>query len=403
MTNSVNLDDLPDPPADPIRRNQWGQYLIVPAAGANPVGYARVTTIAKALDSGGGLAPWKAAMTAQGLIMRRGLRAQWETLMAANNGDPWYANPTSKTECKRLVEECAAVGGANDRREMGTALHAIAALIDNGETPKNLTPETAADMKAYTDGLSQHGVTIVPGMVELTVVLDAYRVAGTFDRLVKIQGFTLPLVADLKTGGDLTYSWQSIAVQMAAYAHADDIYRQGGAQDGSEDTREPLPAVDQRYGLIMWLNADTAKLELFLVDLEAGWTAFEHSYWTRQWRGRKDVAFPLEDLLTDVAADKDDDPPELADVLEMSVLRNWLQEWIGVIGSDPDARADLVASWPADLPTLRQSNSHTLEELDVIEQLLTGIESRHRGLPFGPPRPTPNGQVIDLFGPSTTN
>ncbi|HVJ98949.1 MAG TPA: hypothetical protein VNC41_19145, partial [Acidimicrobiia bacterium] len=147
MTSSIPIDNLASA-ADTVRRDQWGRYLIVPPGGGKPVGYTRVTTIAKTLDSGGGLAPWKAAMTASGVIMRRGLRAQWEQLLAQSNGDPWYGGEQHKTEAKRLVEESAAAGGANDRREIGSALHAITALVDTGQTPKHLTAETEADLRA---------------------------------------------------------------------------------------------------------------------------------------------------------------------------------------------------------------------------------------------------------------
>lgn len=283
--DSIPIEELGSPNSD-VRRDQWGRYLVLPPGEDKPVGYTRVTTVAKTLDSGGGLAPWKAAMTAAGIIMRRGLRAQWEALLA-EYGDPWYAGTEAKSMCRQLVEECAAVGGANDRKEVGSALHAITCLVDVGKTPKHLTAETKRDVEAYVTGLAEANVTIMPGMVELVTVLDKYRVAGTFDRLANVPGFELPLIADLKTGENLEYSWQSIAVQMAAYSRGDALYQQGTAKDGSLDVRHPMPKINQDWGLIMHLAATSegeAKLELYLVDLNAGWEAFEHSLWTRNWR-----------------------------------------------------------------------------------------------------------------------
>jgi hypothetical protein len=296
MTTSAPLESIA---VDTTRRDQWGRYLVVPPTGGKPIGYTRVTTVAKALDNGGGLANWKASQAICGTLIRRGLRAQWEALLAEHGGDPWYANKASKAACKRLVEECAAVGGANDRREMGSSLHTITALADLGSTPTHLSDETAQDLGAYQAGLASAGIKIDPSLIETTVVLDAFQVAGTFDRLAVVPGFDLPLVADLKTGADLSYSWPSISVQLAAYSRADHIYRQGIATDGSQDRRLPMPEVDQRYGLVMWLDAGSNKLELFLVELEPGWEAFEHSIWTRHWRSRRDIAFPLSDLSYD--------------------------------------------------------------------------------------------------------
>ena len=263
------------------------QSLVValPSDG-KPEGYSRVTTIAKVLDPGGGLMPWKATMTACGMILRRGLRAQWETLIAQYD-DPWYASEEAKAACKILVEECAAVGGANDRAQIGTSLHAITAMVDRGRMPSHLTEETEVDVNAYVNGLKAEGIVLAPDFIETTVVLDDYKVAGTFDRLAQIPAFDLPLIADLKTGASLDYSWQSFAVQLSAYSRANAIYEQGPAVNGSTDKRSPMPHVDQRSGLIMWLNAGTGKLELFLVDLEAGWEAFERSMWARGWRNRQ--------------------------------------------------------------------------------------------------------------------
>lgn len=274
------------------RRDGYGRYLIVPPQGGKPVGHTRVTTIAKALDDTGGLAPWKATMTAGGMIMRRGLRSRWEVLLA-EYGDPWYATAESKKAAKDLVEECAAVGGANDRKELGSGLHTVTALVDVGRAPSHLTEETERDVKAYVRGRDAAGIKVVPGMVEVVVVLDDCQVAGTFDRLVTVPGFDLPLIADLKTGSSIEYSFQPFAVQLAAYSRADAIYRQGPAKDGSEDVRLPMPAVDQEYGLIFWLNAGTAELELWLVDLVKGWEAFQVSLWARAWRTDKDIAQDL--------------------------------------------------------------------------------------------------------------
>ena len=202
-----------------------------------------------------------------------------------------------------------------------------------------------------------------------------------------------------KTGTTWSYSWLSIAVQMAAYSRANDLYRQGAAEDGSEDTREPMPAVDQQYGLIMWLNADKAALELFLVDLSAGWDAFELSMRAHNIRKRKDWSVELDQRPGPVVQDNGD----LTPLLEASVLRKWLQEWINVIGTNHAARVDLSLHWPDHIPALRNSNAHTPDQLAAIEQLLRDVESRHGDLPFGPSKPTPqDGKVLDLFASKTT-
>jgi hypothetical protein len=75
----------------------------------------------------------------------------------------------------------------------------------------------------------------------------------------------------------------------------------------------------------------------------------------------------------------DDQPADLT-------VRQWLQERIEVIGQHPEARMRLQAGWPVGVPTLRSSDAHTPDQLEVIERLLGGIEREH-DLSFPPARP----------------
>ena len=397
----IPLDQLGSVSDDGLRRDQWGRLLVVGPDDDEPRGYTRVTTVAKTTDEGGGLMPWKATMTACGLMRRPGLRAQWEALIAAHDGDPWYASEDAKAACKRLVEETAAAGGATDRREIGLALHAITAQLDRRDELRYLTPETERDLTAYTNTLIERGITIVPDMIEVTVVLDRYGVGGTFDRLVTVPGYELPLIADLKTGADLSYSWGSFAVQLSAYAHADAIYAQGADPNGSEDMRLTMPEVDRTSGLIIWLPAGEGRCELFVVDLDLGWSGFNLAHAMREWRREKALVGPLSvwaptpaqpsapvvaspapralTLLPEPAAEPE--PDRRPDV------RAWLQARIDTIGRYSElARADLIRTWPPGLPTLGAASDHNDAQLAVIEHLLDDVEARH-SVPFGPTKP----------------
>jgi hypothetical protein len=372
--------------------------MIVPPDGKKPVGYSRATTIAGTLGSAWGIAPWKASMTVQGVMTRPGLRAQWEALMAETGGNPWYYDDRSKETCKKLVEECSAVGGANDRRDIGSSLHSITALIDRGQPPHklNLTRETERDIQAYVAGLEAAGIALIPEAVELIVVLDQWRVAGMFDRLVLVDSPDWPVaaIADLKTGGHL--DWQQIAVQMAIYSRADAIYRQGVAANGSQDERFPMPAVDQQRGLIFWLDAGGAQLEVHVVDLEAGWEAFKKSMWVRDWRNRK-VSQPFKPTPLEVAlAESLPPPPKVSDDHPHRV---WLQNRVNVIGRHERARAELTATWPAGVATLKRSDTHSAADIAAIEAVLNEVE-KHWEIPFPPPPPA-MGQLLHLFPGST--
>jgi hypothetical protein len=431
---SIPLSALPTAVKDEARRDRWGRYLARRPGGDVLVPHTRVTTAAKSLDNGGGLAEWKASLAIAGVIGRRGLRSQWEALLASTGGNAWYAGVESKKRCKALVEECAAAGGADERKDTGTSLHTMTALLDLGRDLGHLTAETERDLEAYRKCLAEGGIEIVPGLIERTVVLDDYLVAGTFDRGVTAPSFSSPLVADLKCGADLSYSWQSIAVQLAAYSRADAIYVQGSAPDGSEDQRLPMPDFDQEHGLIIWCNAGTGECSLHLVDLVAGWEGFELSMAARAWR-KRDVSMPfapgvrfssdqlaeqLEASVAHLAAnaqvgdgpgtgtrpsspgavassldaveqvDADlglvDQLPPTADEGSPAEVRAWLQRRIDAIGARPSAAAELARTWPSGVSTLKRSAEHTPEQLEVIEKVCWRVEKLHQ-IRFPEPKP----------------
>ncbi len=277
------------------RRDRWGRYFVVPPEGGKPIGYTRATTVAKSLDDGGGLIPWKATLAVTGLLRRPGLRGRFEALLSQHpEAGPWYGSAESKAASKKLIEECAEAGGSSDRADVGTALHAMVEQINTGVVPLVSQESTRADLDAYRRTIDAAGITFDPSLIEAMVVLDHYQVAGTADIGHAVVPGVGPVIADLKTGTDLKYSWQAISVQLAEYVNGDNIYRQGEAADGSQDRREPMPPISKELGLVIHLPAGEARCDLYLVDLVAGWEAFQHSMWARAWRTRKDLARPLE-------------------------------------------------------------------------------------------------------------
>jgi len=268
------------------QRDRWGRYLITPPNGTKPIGYTRVTTVAKTLDDGGGLLPWKATATIVGALRRPGLHSRWQALLA-EHPDPWYGGDDSKALCKKLVEECAEAGGSSDRADTGTALHSLTELYDCGKLdPATLLDSAKADIEAYAAAMRTAGIVVDPQYVECLVILDEHQVAGTVDRIIKLADGRW-VIADVKTGADLRYSWRSIAVQLAAYANADALYIQDGHR------RLPMPPVDKTVGIVMHLPAGEGRCTLHEVDLVAGWRAFNASMWTRSWRKNDNLAKQL--------------------------------------------------------------------------------------------------------------
>lgn len=398
------MTEIPIPQPSP-RLDRWNRYVI------GGVGHTRVTTVAKTLDDGGSLAPWKSTMSIVGLFNRRGLMAQWESLIAETDRDPWYRSKESKARCKRLVEECATAGGSTDAADVGTSLHALTAMVDRGFTTPGISPATEADLSAYVDALITYGVAIDPEHVETTLVLGGWQVAGSADRLnVRVRGFDEPMVADIKTGQDLQYSWQSIAIQLAAYANAETRYVFGATP--AEDRHIGLPECSKTHALVIHLPAGKATCSLHVVDIARGWEAFKLAMHVRTWRQHHDLSTPI-GAFQPIAPDagsrarhpSNGAPPApaparpLSPAPELGRLRAWLQGRVDVLGDIPDARRDLVHAWPASVPPLKKADTHTLDELTAIERVLDAVEAKY-SVPFGDTRPALN--VIHAVFPRST-
>lgn len=252
-----------------VPRDQYGRPLIVPAGGGKPQPFTRVTTIADALEDQYNLTRWSNRMVALGLTQRHDLYAR---VAACRDDDKTSLNQI----CDAAKEAAAASGPAN----LGTALHEFLERIDAGEDV-NVPAPWDRDVDQYRACLEVHDVKIVPGMIERLCVIPQMGAAGTFDRLVTVGDYPLPVIADLKTGNYL--SWGKFATQLAIYANAETLY------DPATQRHTPMPQVSRKRGLIIHLLAGQGTCRLYWVNLAAGWEAAQHSLWARGWRRRKDL------------------------------------------------------------------------------------------------------------------
>lgn len=260
----------------PVRRDRYGRYMIPnPMSGADKA-WTRATTISGAISDVYHLRLWEQRMVAKGIGQRRDLYA----LASATDIDD---KDTLNRLCQQAKDAVAAGGKAN----LGTALHSFAERWDRGEELASINaPEPwDADLRAYVEEMTRADVTVIEEMVERIVTLHDYGIAGTFDRLVNVPGYKLPLIADLKTGSFM--GWQEFAIQFAIYANADTMFNLATGK------HEPMPEVNKHRALVIHLPVGQARCELHLLDIAAGWEAFEHAMWVRKWHKRKNLSKPL--------------------------------------------------------------------------------------------------------------
>ena len=272
---------LIEPLPDPIRRDQYGRYKVLPLKGKKPVGYSRATTIAKALDDTSNLAAWGKRMTALGLAVRPDLLAMVQTTDAAD-----------KKALDRLCESASEAGGATARRDLGTALHKM--FEQSCITPGYQPPATyAADITAIHQTLRKAGLQVVDECSELMVVIDKHQIAGMADLIVKRISDGELFIADLKTGSSVQYGALGWAIQLSIYANADNIYIQGAAVDGSEDLRAPMPLVNQQQAFIIHCEPESGSCDLYTLNIERGFQALECAIEVREWRKARQLLVPF--------------------------------------------------------------------------------------------------------------
>lgn len=357
-------------------RDHWGRPLVTPPGGGRAVAYTRTTTVAKTLDDEGALTKWGMRMTAAGLVRRPDLLALIASKLTPGGDIPEEATGEINEWCDQAKEAAASSKAAN----LGTALHAMTETVDDGGALGHVPGDLLADIDAYR----RETAPIEMLAIENFVVLDDWKVAGTFDRLVRMPDGRV-LCADLKTGKDLSYSWRSISVQLAIYVH-------GLLYDGKARQALP-PEIDQTTALVVHLPVGGASCTLHELDIAAGWQAFEHSMWTRAWRNRRDLARPIRlagaTKSTGAAASAPKPSPPTASAPATApadpVRRQWLAERLAALPAE--ARTTMAAHWPAGVPGMKGDHRHTDAEIDAVVAVLDRVEAGH-DVPFGAPDPT---------------
>lgn len=329
------MDDIM---TDRTRRDRWGRYLVLPPDGGKPVGYTRATTIAKTLDDTTALMAWGERMTAIGLARRPDILAQIDD----NTDDTKLLNA--------LCQKAKEAGGATIRRDLGTALHAI---LERSWTDPDYTPPAAHvnDVAAVHHALRTHGLSVMDGMTERVVVLDQHRIAGTFDLMVQ-DGTGRMFLADIKTGSTVKYGGLSFATQLSIYAHADALYTQGAAADGTDDTRTDMPAVDRDTAYLIHVEPGSGICTLH--QLRLNWQLVEMALTVRDLRKASDYL-----TLAEVPSNPDRD--------------RWIRDRLATLKQTaPDV---LLRMWPADIPTPKNVDMYDEPTVDRLDALCALVEA----------------------------
>jgi PD-(D/E)XK nuclease superfamily len=349
----VGLVAKPEP-----KRDRFGRYVIPNAAG-KPTSYTRATTVAEAMDDRYNLERWKQRQVAYGIGQRKDLYA-----LAASH-DPENDRGTYDQLVDKAMEAAKSSAAASE----GTALHRFTENLDAGRIQLDDIPDEWRDRcRLYQETMA--GLGIEWTAIEQILVDDRYEVAGTTDRIAATRDGRA-LILDLKTGKNLAWSWQAIAIQLAIYANHTATY------DPLTDQRGPRIDVDTTTALVVHLPAigpEAGTCSVYEVDITAGYGAYLTALEVRTWRKTKT------DRLARVHRPG---PPELS-------LRDWLAARIQALAGHAQAVGDLRARWPATVPQPLPADP-TPEQVAALELVLDVLEAKHQ-IPLGPSRPGANPQ-----------
>ncbi|MFI6205894.1 hypothetical protein ACIBAI_05765 [Streptomyces sp. NPDC051041] len=298
-----------------VPRDGRDRPLVVPKHGGKPVALTRTTTFIDCIEDKSAISDWKARMTLVGAARRPSI------LDVARQLDP--DDPDDKRRLNALAEQAQDISGANAKREKGTHLHTLSEYVDRGEPlPAGTSAKDVLDMAAYMAATVDFEVRAV----EKFVVVPELRTGGTFDRLLEYAGpgpngehVEGLFIGDLKTGS-VQYGALKMAMQLAVYsrgelydhtrfpvdpadrkAFADWKKREVPAAEAAQ-AYTPLPAVSQKWGIIINLPAGSGECTLHWVDLEIGWAAARLAMEVRATRSLKGAMLPWVSGVTDQKA-----------------------------------------------------------------------------------------------------
>lgn len=273
-----------DPLDEGVPRGRYGRPLIIPAnkAGkpnlkAKLVEYDRASTVADALDTGGGLAIWQTRHAALGIATNPDLAA----LAAALGRNLNTFTPEDKRNLDAIIERAHDRSGGNEKADYGTAVHS---LTEPGNDGLIVIASMAGDIQSYGEALAEAGIEV--DETETFVVNDTLQVAGTFDHsylftrdvTVKVNGEDVTISAGTKLIGDK----KTGSLHFDAHAIQEAIYARGKRYDHTTGERTALD-VSPQWGVVAHVAREGAETTLYLVNLADGWNGAKLAMQVREY------------------------------------------------------------------------------------------------------------------------
>lgn len=356
-------------------RDRWGRPLVALPDGSGSEGYRRASSYGSPLEDPFRLDKWKLRQVAIGMMLRPALGVALAAVYPDLDSDNEGAAKDAKDEVDRIVEEAMRVAGAEEKANIGTALHKICERIDRGLDPGFIPPAYEQDIIAYVDMISAFEVL----SIERIVVQDKYKVGGKLDRVVRLKrpmtvrraknrggvhypAIVLPagtvVLGDQKTSQTMDYAGSKFALQCWCYAN-------GVPYDPVAKVREDWghEPPNKDWAVIFSTPSGQGKASLHWVNLADATAIMEQchqAHETRNKHGRKLITHDGEDYaaLADLALDL----PELWALYERAVADN---RWTKVLAKHFSKRRKALELEAAADGTLHVTAERVVPQLEA--------------------------------------
>ena len=382
--NEIDVDELSDPNEErkDYRRANGAPMVSDPENPDKTLRYSRPSGYGKNLDDENALVNWRIWKAMEGVAASKSLAAQ----VAATPDD-------DKVAKKELREKALDKGTANEAADMGTALHAMTARVEDQADLWEAPEQYQADLNAYTAALEEYG--LVSEMVEVHMVNDEFRAAGTADRIYRL---TKPLMTpdgnmlevgtlvlgDLKTGKSLDFSAPGYCVQVALYAT-------GQLYDIHLEKRLATPPINQEWALLVHLPVGKAYCEIVWCSIEKGlygaWLSHEIKKWQSKWKSGKDghdtPRVIVADLPAPVTQRLKEGGIEIAEQVAVAneAMVAYCHARVTTIAQHEKAKESLILWWPEGLPTPKSGKLTDPDDIVKVLNLLDKVEKDY-SIPF---------------------
>lgn len=377
--SSIDINELDDPNEErrTFRYANGAPLVSDPTDPTKTLRYSRPSSYAKVLDDEMALTEWRIWKGMTGVARSAALQMQ---VNACKDED--------RVTKKELREKALDKGDGAERADQGTGLHAMTARAEDPADVDFDPPEQyQADLTAYMEMLTTYG--LVSEMVEVPLVNDGYRAAGTADRLWRT---TMPLVApdgslitigdllvgDLKTG-KLDFALPGFCVQTALYAT-------GVLYDVINERRLPTPPINSSWTLLAHLPVGKGVCTLHWCPIRTGLAGAELAAQIKEWRknwknGTYDA--PVVGAPVDPVEELHEHGIEASIVgnATLEQMSAYCQRRINTIGENQAAKSKLIQRWPEGLPTPKKGIT-TFDQVITLLNLLDAIEAEF-SIPFG--------------------